>query len=69
MQAARPTAWIRMFNLDKTLMNKAENAVLKPFPLHAILGAKTQPLSEVENLLHHIDCQQNLFSCAFAISR
>ena len=32
MQAAHPSAKIRLFGLDKTPMDKAENAVLNLFP-------------------------------------
>jgi len=52
-----------MFSLNKTPMDKAENAVLKLFSLHSTPEAKFQSLSEVGNLLHHIDCQQSLAAC------
>ena len=57
-----------MFSLDKTPMDKAENAVLKLFPLHGTPKAKFQSLSEVGNLLHHIDCEQSLLPRAFCHS-
>jgi len=47
MQLAHPGASIGMFGLDKIPTGKAENAVLKLFPLTRTLEAKFQSWSEI----------------------